>query len=116
MPKVNYSQIFQPLTILFTQTQLNTILLAYLPSKLEFYLTGIIAVDMFITTVIASTISTSIPALVQFLSNTGTPWGKWGNKKNVTMQIEYYTQGKYGYSYTNVFYEALSWLISQQTK
>ncbi|CAG8673426.1 20880_t:CDS:2 [Rhizophagus irregularis] len=113
MSKINYSQIFQPLTNLFTQAQLNTILLAYLPSKLEFYLTGIIAVDMFITSVVACAISTSIPALFQFISVTGTPWG---NKKTITIQIEHCTQGKYGYSYTSVFYEALSWLISQQTK
>ncbi|CAB4388002.1 unnamed protein product [Rhizophagus irregularis] len=113
MSKVNYAETFRPLTDLFTQMQLNTILLAYLPQKLESYLTGIITVDMFITSVIACGISTLFPALFQFITMTGLPWG---NKKNVTMQIEYYSEGRFGYPCPNVFYEALSWLISQQTK
>jgi hypothetical protein len=109
---VNYAEIFLPITAFFNQQQLTTIFLAYLPSKLESYLTGIIAVDMPITNLIACGVAALIIALFQSISTTGLPWGK----KNVTIQIEYYTEGRYGYLYTNVFYEALSWLISQQTK
>ncbi|CAG8497681.1 7293_t:CDS:2 [Diversispora eburnea] len=43
---------------------------------------------------------------------TGTSW----SQNLVTVQIEYYVTGIYGDQYTSLFYEALSWLISQQTK
>ncbi|RIA92504.1 P-loop containing nucleoside triphosphate hydrolase protein [Glomus cerebriforme] len=110
-----YSEIFQPLVDLFTQSQVNTILLAWLPAKFGAHMTGIMAVDMFLTSVIASGLSTCALALYTFLSTfaLGNPWKKKGS---VTVQVEYYTEGTYGDLYTSVFYEALSWLISQQTK
>jgi SpoVK/Ycf46/Vps4 family AAA+-type ATPase len=108
-----YSEPFQPhISNLFTQSQVNTALLAWLPTKLEPYLTGIMAVDMFITTVLASGITTLAFKLYRSVRK-GVPWK---NEKNVTVQIEYYAVGKYGIQYVNVFYEALSWIISQQTK
>ncbi|GES81310.1 P-loop containing nucleoside triphosphate hydrolase protein [Rhizophagus clarus] len=108
-----YNEAFQPhISNIFTQSQVNTALLAWLPTKLEPYLTGIMAVDMFITTVLASGITTLAFKFFRSLRK-GVPWK---NDKTVTIQIEYYTTGKYGIQNVNVFYEALSWIISQQTK
>ncbi|CAG8514482.1 9430_t:CDS:2 [Rhizophagus irregularis] len=108
-----YNDALQPhISNLFTQSQVNTALLAWLPTKLEPYLTGIMAVDMFITTVLASGITTLAFKLFRSF-RTGI---SWRNEKNVTIQIEHYTVGRYGIQYVSVFYEALSWIISQQTK
>jgi SpoVK/Ycf46/Vps4 family AAA+-type ATPase len=110
-----YSEIFQPLADLFTQSQIHTILLAWLPVKFGPHMTGIMAVDMFLTSVIASGFSALALASYKFISSLtfGSPWK---NDGSVTVQVEYYTEGTYGDLYASIFYEALSWLISQQTK
>ncbi|CAG8704086.1 15077_t:CDS:2 [Dentiscutata erythropus] len=97
----DYSVIFQPFVDLFNQAQVQTILLAWLPTKIGHLLPGIMAVDMFITTIIASGLTVlcgAIYAMSQsFFSGKG-----WGTSL-VTVQIEYYVT-------------ALSWIISKQTK
>ncbi|CAG8845473.1 8368_t:CDS:2, partial [Gigaspora margarita] len=59
----DFSAIFQPFVELFNQGQVQTILLAWLPTKIGPHLPGIMAVDMFITTVIASGITVLFAAL-----------------------------------------------------
>ncbi|CAG8822891.1 2334_t:CDS:2, partial [Gigaspora margarita] len=81
--------IFRPFINLFSREQLQAVLLAWLPSKLEPYFSGIIAMDMFITTLIAT---------APFKSQSTKFLGIYGTKKK------------------NPLYEALSWIISQQTK
>src|SRR5688572_5640505 len=104
----------KPFINLFSSTQIQTILLAWLPTKLEPFLTGIIAVDMFVITIIACGITTlghiifsSIRCIIMRES--------W-NEKQITVQIEYYILGRYNERQKNIIYESLSWLISQQTK
>src|SRR5438046_8930416 len=93
-----YTKIFQPLIDLFDQSQVNTILLAWLPIKFGAYMTGIMAVDMFITNVIASGISTFVLALYKFICSR-----ILGNQcknddivgSSITVQIEYYSKGNF---------------------
>src|ERR1041384_4333852 len=91
----NYAEIFRPFVKLFT-----------------IYMSGIMTVDMFITAIIASGISL---ALYTFFKSIATG-NSWRMNDNVTVQVEYYTAGTYCDLQTSIFYEALSWLISQQTK
>ncbi|CAG8830369.1 12611_t:CDS:2, partial [Racocetra persica] len=110
----DFTAIFQPFLDLFNQGQVQAILLAWLPTKIGPYLSGIMAVDMFVTTVIASGLTVLCAALYAISQSllTGSCW----NGNLVTVQIEYYVTGTYGDQYTSTFYEALSWLISKQTK
>jgi DNA replication protein DnaC len=104
----------KPFSDIFTRSQVQSILLAWLPTKLAPYLTGIMAVDMFITTVIASG-ATAIAYLVYQLI-TYPIIKNSNNKKSMTIQIEYYALGQYNERKKNIIYESLSWLISQQIK
>lgn len=106
-------KIFEPFVNLFTRSQIQTMLLAWVPSKLKPYYTGIMAVDMFMTTAIATGISTFV--YIIFVSICSFLTGELWNKKSITVQIEYYTVGVYNDYNKNVIHEALSWLISQQT-
>ncbi|GBC09587.1 hypothetical protein RclHR1_00090021 [Rhizophagus clarus] len=110
-----YSEVFQPFIELFTHSQVNTVLLAWLPIKFGPYMTGIMSVDMFLTSVIASGISTLALALYKFIS-LRTFADQVKNENTVTVQLEYYYEGIYGDLSASIFYEALSWLISKQTK
>ncbi|CAG8824972.1 8073_t:CDS:2, partial [Gigaspora margarita] len=92
----NFNDIFNPLIKLFSHEQLQAVLLAWILLKLEPYFSEIIAVNMFITILIATAItilfyvSLSLLQLFQF-------------RKPLIVQIEYYIK-------------ALLWIISQQTK
>ncbi|CAG8700446.1 2314_t:CDS:2 [Rhizophagus irregularis] len=110
-----YSEVFQPFIDLFTQSQVNTVLLAWLPAKFGPYMSGIMTVDMFLTSVIASGISTFALAMYKFISSR-TLNDPIRNENTVTVQLEYYYEGIYGDLSASIFYEALSWLISNQTK
>src|SRR6266498_2181633 len=109
MVMTDYSEIFQPLVDLFTKSQVQAILMAWLPTKLEPYMSGIMTVDMFMTSIL----STGLTALALALYTSLDSIKKM--KNSVTVQIEYRAESSYG-SHTSIFYEALSWIISQQTK
>src|ERR1044072_244976 len=83
----------KPFLDIFTRSQVQSVLLAWLPLKLGPYLTGIITVDMFITTAIASGICTLSYLIYQLFYFTIT--GNFKNKKSITIQIEYYALGQY---------------------
>ncbi|CAB4483292.1 unnamed protein product [Rhizophagus irregularis] len=117
MSDLSDSEIFQPFIDLFTQSQVNSILLAWLPVKFGSYMTGIMTVDMFLTSIIASGISTLALALYNRIITSSTKSDDPIRSDNIiTIQIEYYTEGTYGDLTVSVIYKALSWLISQQTK
>ncbi|CAJ0830835.1 2489_t:CDS:2 [Entrophospora sp. SA101] len=110
----DYKVIFQPFIDLFNQGHVQAVLLAWLPTKMGPYLSGVMAVDMFLTTIIASGITTIFAALYLIVVRitTGNCW----NKNIVKVQIEHYVAGIYGDQQTSMFYVAISWIISQQTK
>jgi hypothetical protein len=112
------SEILKPFVDLFTQSQVNSVLLAWLPIKFGSYMTGIMTVDMFVTSVIASGISTMFFVLYNKIINSSSNKSDEPirNENTVTVQIEYHTEGTYGGLTASVFYQALSWLISKQTK
>ncbi|RHZ61236.1 hypothetical protein Glove_349g111 [Diversispora epigaea] len=104
----------RPFYQLLSNNQLQSALTAWLPAKLEDYLPGIMAVDMFITSFIAATISTilyGISKLILSIFSSGILF----QRGIITMQIEYYSESAFGEE-KNRIYEALSWLISQQTQ
>lgn len=105
---------FKPLIDTFTKSQVQTVLLAWLPTKLSPYLTGIISVDMFVTTVIA----TGITSFAQLIYETIYYFINKNNNNNctITLQIDYYSVGPYYERQRNLIYESLSWLISQESK
>src|SRR2546423_10762980 len=105
---------FKPFIDIFTRTQVQSILLAWLPTKLAPYLTGIMAVDMFISTIIASGTTAIAYLLYQLICYLITK--NSNHKKSITIQIEYYALGQYNERKKNIIYESLSWLISQQLK
>jgi SpoVK/Ycf46/Vps4 family AAA+-type ATPase len=110
---MDYSAI-KPFIDIFSRSQFQTILIAWLPTKLSPYLTGIIAVDMFVTTVIASGLSTLFYLIYVLFSTV--LFGKSNAKNSICIQIDYYTLGPYNERINNIIYESLSWLISEQTK
>ncbi len=104
---MDYSTI-KPFVELFSRSQVQTILIAWLPTKLSPYLTGIMAVDMFTITVIASGLSTLaylIYTLIYILLI-----GNLSQKNSITIQIDYYSLGTYNERNKNIIYESLSWL------
>jgi hypothetical protein len=105
---------FKPFIDIFTRSQVQSILLAWLPTKLAPYLTGIMAVDMFISTVIASGTTAIAYIIYQLICYLITKNSNY--KKSITIQIEYYALGQYNERKKNIIYESLSWLISQQLK
>ncbi|CAG8622115.1 2283_t:CDS:2 [Gigaspora margarita] len=105
----DFTDIFKPFINLFSHEQLQAVLLAWIPLKLKLYFSEIIAVDMFITTLIATAITTFLYALCYLLQG-------FQFRRPLIVQIEYYIKGIYGTQEKNQIYEALSWIISQQTK
>lgn len=106
--------ILKPFFDLFSRTQIQSVLIAWLPTKIMPYLTGIITVDMFAITVIVSSLSTLTylfhSLIYDYLIS-------HSNDKNlITIQIDYYNLGTYNEMNKNIIYESLSWLISEQTK
>ncbi|CAG8589882.1 6634_t:CDS:1, partial [Ambispora gerdemannii] len=110
-----YTEMFAPLVALFNQAQVTAILMAWLPKQLENYLSGVMAVDMFLTCAVATGATASLGALYVFIHKkwSETPTSKEGV---VVLQVEPTSAGRWGYQYPSQFYEALSWMISQQTK
>ena len=108
-----YSKIIEPFSSLFTKLQIQTLLLAWLPTKLGPFLTGIMTVDIFITTILASGITTLGHLIYVYIYNNLSErlWNE-----SVVVQVEKFAKGPYNERYINNIYEALSWLISQQTK
>ncbi|CAG8760115.1 13697_t:CDS:1, partial [Dentiscutata heterogama] len=79
-------ELLKPLIRLFSEETLKGVLLAWLPTKLEKYYIGIIAVDMFITTLAATFIITLLHSsgfILNFLQS----------EEKLTIQIEYYVKG-----------------------
>src|SRR5256885_14140029 len=105
------SSAVKPFVSLFSSEQIQTILLAWLPIKLGPYLSGIMAVDMFVITVIACGLSTLVKIIFRYFI-----LREYINENQITVQIEFYTLGRYNESKKNIIYESLSWLISQKTK
>ncbi|CAG8444641.1 27270_t:CDS:2 [Dentiscutata erythropus] len=81
----DFKDIFRSFINLFAREQIQAILLAWIPSKLEPYFSGIIAVDMFITTLIATAITTLFYASCSLLQ-------VFQLRKPLTVQIEYYVK------------------------
>jgi hypothetical protein len=104
----------KPFIDIFTRQQVQSILLAWLPTKITPYLPGIMAVDMFIITVLASGITAITYLIYQLIYYLLT--GNLNDNKCITIQIEYYSLGQYNERKKNIIYESLSWLISQQSK
>jgi hypothetical protein len=88
--------------------------MAWLPTKLSPYLTGIIAVDMFFITIVASGIST-LAYLIYVLMFTNL-FERIKQNNSITIQVDYYNVGPYNERNKNIIYESLSWLISEQAK
>jgi hypothetical protein len=104
----------KPFIDLFSRSQIQSILIAWLPTKLSSYLTGIMTVDMFAITVIASGLSTLAYLIYMLLYILLI--GNSSQKNSITIQIDYYNLGTYNERNKNIIYESLSWLISEQTK
>ncbi|CAG8459583.1 11736_t:CDS:2 [Diversispora eburnea] len=104
----------RPFYQLLSNNQLQSALTAWLPEKLQDYLPGIMAVDMFITSFVAAAISTILYGLSKSILSIFSS-GISFQKGIITMQIEYYVESVFGEE-KNRLYEALAWLISQQTQ
>ena len=99
---------------LFSNLQLQTILLTWIQPLLSPFLTGNISLDVLIISSIVSLITTIIKYLLDFFKSF---LNRNSNiKGSITIQIEYNTFGPYHERHKNVLYESLSWLISQQSK
>src|SRR2546421_11946099 len=106
------STFFQPVLEQFSQTQLQIILMAWLPTKLESYLSGIFAVDTYLISITTASL-TALLAYLWAMSSSLFSDFSWG-KNLVTVQVEYYITGIYDDQSTSTLYEALSCLISSQ--
>src|SRR5256885_1547609 len=110
-----YIRIFTPLINQFNQAQVTALFMAWLPTKLQPYLSSIMAVDMFITCIFATGLTAILGAIYHFMANVTSTTGLVLSKNPLTIQVEQAATGKFGYQHESEFYEALSWLISNQT-
>ncbi|CAG8501238.1 7796_t:CDS:2 [Ambispora gerdemannii] len=111
----NYIELFQPVRDLFNQHAIQTVLMAWLPTKLAPHLTQNMSVDMFVISASATVLTAlllSFFGLCYSLYSGSLPW----HQNTITVQVEYYETGIYGDQSISVLYEALSWLISGQTQ
>ncbi|GES75790.1 hypothetical protein GLOIN_2v1878986 [Rhizophagus clarus] len=106
--------IVKPFTNQFSQSQIQSILTAWLPTKISPYLTGILMVDMYAISVIATGLTTLAYLAYSLLIKLMV--GKFNSKTLITLQIDHYSIGTYNERNKNIMHEALSWLISEQTK
>ncbi|CAB4413384.1 unnamed protein product [Rhizophagus irregularis] len=102
---MDYS-IIKPFIDQFSRSQIQAILIAWLPTKLSPYLSGIMTVDMFaVTTVIASGLSTLSYLVYTFLYKQLV--GNSSQKNSITIKIDYYNLGTYNERSKNIIYESL---------
>ncbi|GET04025.1 hypothetical protein RCL_jg24354.t1 [Rhizophagus clarus] len=106
--------IVKPFTNQFSQSQIQSILTAWLPTKISPYLTGILMVDMYAISVIATGLTTLAYLAYSLLIKLMV--GKFNSKTLITLQIDHYSIGTYNERNKNIMHKALSWLISEQTK
>ncbi|KAG9304306.1 hypothetical protein G9A89_019868 [Geosiphon pyriformis] len=112
---IDYNTMWQPLLDQFNQGAVTTILVAWLPKKLEAFLSGNMAVDMFLISALAAAITALLGTIYSLgggLFTGSFPWAR----NLVTVQVEYYVTGIYGDQSVSTLYEAISWLIGKQTK
>lgn len=99
---------------IFSNLQIQTILLTWIQPLLSPFLTGNISLDVLIISSIISLITTIGKYLIDYFKSLLN--SKSSIKGSITIQVEYYTFGPYHERHKNVLYESLSWLISQQSK
>ncbi|CAG8644496.1 7421_t:CDS:2 [Ambispora leptoticha] len=111
----DYNQLFQPVKDLFSQNAVQTVFMAWLPTTLAPYLTKNMSVDMFLISASATILTAlflSFSGICCSLYSGSIPW----LQNTITVQVEYYETGIYGDQSISTLYEALSWLISNQTQ
>jgi hypothetical protein len=109
--------ILRPITDLFSQSQLQMMLLAWLPLKMSGVLqTNVYVVDMFITTII----STAVVALLTLATKYGSKLLSLFKSKQklgtISIQVNYYRIGYWGEDIVNSHYTSLAWMISRATR
>ena len=113
--QANWSELLTPVTELFSTSQIQMLLLAWLPLKLGDHLkTNIYSVDMFLVTLIA----TGVTCLLSILHTSGFQlfqfWQR--NKDRLSVQVDYYRQGPWGEEIANTHYTSLAWMIGHASK
>ncbi|RHZ35705.1 AAA family ATPase [endosymbiont GvMRE of Glomus versiforme] len=110
-----YLDLFKQLTDLFSKNQIQSLLIAWLPIKIGTYLPGIMAVDMFLVTFLASVVTVFFTSLYIELKSI-VKVSFWGQEK-VTIKVEYYMTNPHGYSQSpNPVATAITWKISKNIK
>ncbi|KAJ3078633.1 hypothetical protein HK102_004352 [Quaeritorhiza haematococci] len=99
---------------LFSDNQLQVVLLSWIPVHFGPYLnTGLVAVDMFITTAIATLITTILKI---FWVIAEVLFKLKPDSDKLSIKVEYYRLDHWGERCINPHYVALAWLISRQAK
>ncbi|KAI9594665.1 hypothetical protein BDF19DRAFT_423420 [Syncephalis fuscata] len=108
------TDIFRPVTDLFSQQQLQMMLLAWLPLKMSGILqTDVYVVDMFITTVVSSLIVALLAVTGKYGSKI-LAWFKSGPEVGtISIQVNYYRIGYWGEDIVNSHYTSLAWMVSR---
>ncbi|KAJ3270880.1 hypothetical protein HDV01_007351 [Terramyces sp. JEL0728] len=103
----------QPIVELFSSSQLQSMLLAWIPVKYGARInTGIFAVDMFVTT----TIATIVVSLLRMSGKIGQLFllnSSPANTNSLTIKVDYHRITTWGDKTVNSHYEALLWLVSK---
>ncbi|KAJ3005194.1 hypothetical protein HKX48_000811 [Thoreauomyces humboldtii] len=97
--------------------QLQAMLLAWIPSRYGHLMnTGIYAVDMFVTMLVATMIVSALGFLGSSIQTYLNAAPKTGDQATTSVRVEHYRLDKYGETVVNVHYEALAWLISERSQ
>ncbi|KAJ3133992.1 hypothetical protein HDU90_005340 [Geranomyces variabilis] len=107
----------RPVVDLLTSGQLQAMLLAWIPSRYgDVINTGIYAVDMFVTMLIATMIISGLSFIGTWLETYILSDSDLASDTSTSVRVEHYRLDKWGETVVNVHYEALAWLISERSR
>lgn len=112
---INYSELLEPLYAVFSFTQLELILQAYVPTQLGDYIkTNIYTVDTFLVTAAVTLIVFLIKLFHKIFTDIIS--GRKRDNGAISVIVEPMTTDQWNDSVHNVHHQALSWLISEKSK
>ncbi|KAI9206636.1 uncharacterized protein BJ171DRAFT_566514 [Polychytrium aggregatum] len=102
-----------PFIELLNGSQMQGMLLAFIPLYFSYYNTGVYAIDMFVTTVVV----TLVTALLAILGGRVKAILEWkqaelDNVQPITVKVEYYRYDRWNEAVENIHYQALAWFIT----
>ncbi|KAJ3164179.1 hypothetical protein HDU88_005491 [Geranomyces variabilis] len=107
----------RPVVDLLASGQLQAMLLAWIPSRYgDVINTGIYAVDMFVTMLIATMVVSGLSFIGTWVETYILSDPNAASDTSTSVRVEHYRRDTWGETVVNVHYEALAWLISERSR